>query len=118
MGPTQCLQRVQDSHNSSFSLGGNRAIVNSLVPGCSLAGFALLLFFLLLFFFLFFLLQGLVLFYLFFKNFIGVELIYNVVLLQVYSKVNQLYIYLYPFFSHIVYYRILSRPPCALLGPC
>ena len=35
-----------------------------------------------------------------------------------YSKVNQLYIYIYPlsfrFFSHIGYYRVLSRVPCAI----
>ena len=38
--------------------------------------------------------------------------------LQVYSKVSQLYIYIYPFFfrffSHIGCYRILSRAPCAI----
>ena len=37
---------------------------------------------------------------------------------QVYSKVIQLYIYIQPlffrFFSHIGYYRILSRVPCAI----
>ena len=37
---------------------------------------------------------------------------------QVYSKVNQLYIYVYPlffrFFSHIGHHRILSRVPCAI----
>ena len=37
---------------------------------------------------------------------------------QVYSKVNQLYIYIYPllfrFFSHIGHYRVLSRVPCAI----
>ena len=40
---------------------------------------------------------------------------------QVYSKVNQLYIYIYPlfffflrFFSHICHYRLLSRVPCAI----
>ena len=37
---------------------------------------------------------------------------------QVYSKVNQLYIYTYPLFcrifSHIDYYRVLSRVPCAI----
>ena len=37
-----------------------------------------------------------------------------------YSKVNQLYVYLYPlfphsFFSHIGHYRVLSRVPCAIL---
>ena len=35
-----------------------------------------------------------------------------------YSKVNQLYIFIYPFFprffSHISYYRVLSRVPCAM----
>ena len=34
-----------------------------------------------------------------------------------YSKVNHLYIYIYPlflrFFSHIGHYRVLSRVPCA-----
>ena len=38
--------------------------------------------------------------------------------LQVYSKVIQLYVYIQPFFfrlfSHIGYYRILSRVPCAV----
>ena len=37
---------------------------------------------------------------------------------QVYSKVIQLYVYIYPFFfrffSHMGYYRILSRVPCAI----
>ena len=37
---------------------------------------------------------------------------------QVYSKVNQLYIYVYPlffrFFSHVGNYRALSRVPCAI----
>ena len=37
---------------------------------------------------------------------------------QVYCKVNQLYIYIYPFdfrfLSHIGYYRIFSRVPCAI----
>ena len=37
---------------------------------------------------------------------------------QVHSKVNQPYTYSYPsffrFFSHIGYYRILSRVPCAI----
>ena len=40
-------------------------------------------------------------------------MIYNVVLVSGYSKMNQLYIYVYPFFfrffPHIGYYRILSR---------
>ena len=39
-------------------------------------------------------------------------------LFQVYSKVNQLHIYVYPFFfrffSHIGYYRVLTRVPCAI----
>ena len=41
------------------------------------------------------------------------QLIYSVVF-QVYSKVIQLYIYLFffRFFSNIGYYRILSRVPC------
>ena len=37
---------------------------------------------------------------------------------QVHSKVNQLYIYIYPvflrFYSHIGHYRALSRLPCAI----
>ena len=37
---------------------------------------------------------------------------------QVYSKMVQLYIHIYPlffrFFSHIGYYRMLSRVPCAI----
>ena len=37
---------------------------------------------------------------------------------QVYNKVNQLYIYIYPlffrFFSHIGHYTVLSRVPCAI----
>ena len=37
---------------------------------------------------------------------------------QVYSKVNRLYVYIYPlffrFFSHIGHYRVLSRVPCAI----
>ena len=42
---------------------------------------------------------------------------------QVYSKVNQLYIYIYPllfrFFFHRGHYRVLSRVPCATwqVGP-
>ena len=46
-------------------------------------------------------------------------LIYNIVLFQVYSKVTQLCIYIYPFFfvtfSHIGYYRILSV--CTIIAP-
>ena len=55
--------------------------------------------------------------------FIVVYLIYNVVLVSAYSKVNQsyIYIYMYPlfftFFSHIGHYRVLSRVLCAKL-PC
>ena len=37
---------------------------------------------------------------------------------QVYSKVNQLHIYIYSvffrFFSHVGHYRVLSRAPCAI----
>ena len=37
---------------------------------------------------------------------------------QVYSKLIQLYVYIYPFFfrffSHVGYYRLLSRVPCAV----
>ena len=42
---------------------------------------------------------------------------------QLYSKVIQLYIYIYPlflrFYSHIRHYRVLSRVPCAIhtVGP-
>ena len=47
------------------------------------------------------------------KNYCGM-LIYSVVF-QMYSKVNQLCIYIYPlfirFFSHIGHYRVLSRVP-------
>ena len=50
--------------------------------------------------------------------FIGVQLTYNVSLIQVYSKVIQLYTCIYSFFfrlfSHTGYYRILSRDPCAI----
>ena len=53
----------------------------------------------------------------FFLIFIEVQLIYDV-LFQVYSKVNHLYIYIYPlffrFYSHIGLYRVLSRVPCAI----
>jgi len=47
---------------------------------------------------------------------IGVQLFYNVMLFQVYNKVNQLYIYplFFRFFSHIGHYRVLSRVPCAI----
>ena len=37
---------------------------------------------------------------------------------QVYSKVSQLYIYIYPlfcrFYSHVVHYRVLNRVPCTI----
>ena len=49
------------------------------------------------------------------KMFIGV---YNVVLVSAYSKVNQLYIYIYPLFlrlfSHIGHFRVLSQVPSAM----
>ena len=53
----------------------------------------------------------------FFENLIGGQLIYSVVLVfQMYSEVNQLYMYIYPFFfiffSHIGYYTILSIVLC------
>ena len=55
---------------------------------------------------------------LFFKIFIRVQLNYNVVFVSNYSKVNQLYIHIYPrffrFFSHIGHYRVLSLVHCAL----
>ena len=45
-------------------------------------------------------------------------MIYNGVLVLMYSKVNQLYTYIYPLFfrllSHIVHYRVLSRVLCAM----
>ena len=45
-------------------------------------------------------------------------MIYNVVLVQVYSKVIQLYIYKYPFFfrffARIAYYRALSGVSCTI----
>ena len=56
----------------------------------------------------------------FFKFFfyIGLQLIYNVCQFQVYSKVIQLYIYIYlfffRFFSHIGYCRVLSRVSCVI----
>ena len=55
---------------------------------------------------------------LFFNSFIGVELIYNIVLVSVYSEVSQLHIHIYPllffgFFPHIGHYRAFSRVPCA-----
>ena len=58
-------------------------------------------------------------FFFFLLIFIGVQLIYNVVLVSgVQQKVTQLYIYMYPlffrFFSHIGHYRILGRVPCAV----
>ena len=56
--------------------------------------------------------------HLFTLNFTGVWLTYSVVLFQVYSKVNQCCIYIYPFFfrffSLIGYYRIVSVVPCAI----
>ena len=53
------------------------------------------------------------------KNYCGM-LICSVVF-QMYSKVNQLCIYIYPlfirFFSHIGHYRVLSRVPPHIVGP-
>ena len=50
-----------------------------------------------------------------FNFFIGVELLYNVLLV---SAVNQLSIYIYPLFfrfsSHLSHHRALSRVPCAI----
>ena len=60
---------------------------------------------------------------LFFKIFIGVQFLleYRFTMLcqfLLYSKMNQLYIYIYPlffrFFFHIGHYRVLSRVPCAI----
>ena len=52
------------------------------------------------------------------NKFIGEQLTYNVVLVSGVSKVNQLYIWIYPFFfrflSHIDYYRVLPRFPCGI----
>ena len=52
------------------------------------------------------------------KLFIRVQSIYSAVLVSVYSKMNQIYIYIYPlyfrFFSQIGYYRVLSGVPCAI----
>ena len=51
-------------------------------------------------------------------NFIGVELIYNVVLVagvQQSDSVIHIHVFiLFQIFTHIGYYRILSRVPCAL----
>ena len=51
-----------------------------------------------------------------FLFYIVVQLIYNVVLFQVYSKVIQLYKYplFFGFFPNLIYYNILSRVPCAI----
>ena len=50
------------------------------------------------------------------KMFIGVWLLYDVVLVFAYSRVNQLYLNLYPFFfgfpSHLGHPRALRRVPC------
>ena len=49
--------------------------------------------------------------------YIGVELIYNVVLgsgVQQSGSIIYIYTYTYLFFSFIGYYRILSRVPCAI----
>ena len=50
------------------------------------------------------------------KFFIGVQLLYNVIFL-LYSKVNQLYVCIYPppkVPSHLIQHRALSRVPCAI----
>ena len=59
--------------------------------------------------------------YIYFKNFIGVRLIYNVVLVsgvQIHLKVNlsckYIYLLFFGFFSYIGHYRVLSRVPCAI----
>ena len=53
-----------------------------------------------------------------FKHFIGIYLIYNVVLVPMYSKVNPLYTYICPlsfrFYSYVGHYRLLSRLPCVV----
>ena len=45
-------------------------------------------------------------------------MLYNVVLVSAYSKVNQPHIYIFPFFlgflSHLGHCRALSRVPCSL----
>ena len=44
------------------------------------------------------------------------------VVLHMYSRVNQLHMYLYlfffRFFSLIDYYKILNLVPCTIVGPC
>ena len=63
-------------------------------------------------------------FYLIFKFFSGVQLIYSILCqFLLYSKVNLLVIYIYPqclkiFFPHIGYYRALSRVSCAIYCVC
>ena len=73
------------------------------------------------------LLQNDVIFFFFFKFNVYLTLEYSwftmLCYFQVYTKVIQLYIYTYPFyfrfFSHIGYYRILSRSSlCYTVGPC
>ena len=53
-----------------------------------------------------------------FKSFVEVQLIYKVVIISVYNKVIQLYIYTYPFFfrffSNVDSHRILGRVFCAI----
>ena len=50
--------------------------------------------------------------------FIGVQLIYNVVLVSAVQQSESAKLYIYPrffrFFSHIGHYRVLSRVPCAI----
>ena len=57
-----------------------------------------------------------------FLFYIGIQVIYNVVLVSVYSKVIQLYMYIYllffRFFPHIGYYRTLNLSSlCYTVGP-
>ena len=53
-----------------------------------------------------------------FSTHIYAQLIDNVMLVSVHSKVVQLYIYMYSFFfkffAHLGYYRMLSIVPCAI----
>ena len=55
----------------------------------------------------------------FLKFFIGVQLIYDIVLVSGVHKVNHLHIYpfYFRFFSHIDYYRVLNRVFCYTVDP-
>ena len=48
----------------------------------------------------------------------GVQLLYNVVLVLLCSKVNQLYVYIYHLFfgfpSHLGHHRAMNRVPCTM----